>query len=381
MRKQPSARHAARRLGRRRRDAAQARARWCAPPISIPYQMHGSVGTSCAVADVQGGQRDDLVGDAGACIRMRDSVRDAARPARRQRARDLHARLRLLRHQRRRHGVLRCGAAVAGGRPAGARAAHAQGRDGVGELRAAVRHRSARRPRRRRHDRRVGLRGVVAAPRRPARLRHARQRRHRLARRLRAGRRSRRGRRRRRRRRRSTTAATPRRPTSPAASAAQRGGTGTVTSERVLSHRVESPFFTGPLRSPEPAAEHVRARVLHGRDRRARQGRSGRVPAAAPERSALDERRARRGEGRELGRASVAAAARVAHGRRQRPRLSRACSTKATTATSRWSPRSRSNQDTGEVAVRRLVIAQDCGPDLESRRHAQPDSKAARCRA
>src|SRR5262249_54717666 len=30
-----------------------------------------------------------------------------------------------------------------------------------------------------------------------------------------------------------------------------RGGTGTVESERVLAHTVESPFWTGPLRSPQ----------------------------------------------------------------------------------------------------------------------------------
>ena len=69
---------------------------------------------------------------------------------------------------------LRRRAAVAGGRPAGSRAALAQGRDGVGELRLRLRDRSARRPRRQRHHRRVGLRGVVAVARRPARLRHAR---------------------------------------------------------------------------------------------------------------------------------------------------------------------------------------------------------------
>src|SRR5207247_1054746 len=28
------------------------------------------------------------------------------------------------------------------------------------------------------------------------------------------------------------------------------GGTGTIRSERVLTHTIESPFFTGPLRSP-----------------------------------------------------------------------------------------------------------------------------------
>ena len=52
---------------------------------------------------------------------------------------------------------------------------------------------------------------------------------------------------------------------------AEARGAGAVKSERVLMHRVESPFFTGPLRSPT-APEHVCARMLHGRDRRAREG-------------------------------------------------------------------------------------------------------------
>ena len=72
------------------------------------------------------------------------------------------------------------------GRP-GEGAALPQGRDGVGELREPVRHRPADRPRPRRHDRRVGLRGVVRRPRRAARLCHARQRRHRAPARHRAG--------------------------------------------------------------------------------------------------------------------------------------------------------------------------------------------------
>ncbi len=38
--------------------------------------------------------------------------------------------------------------------------------------------------------------------------------------------------------------------TSPARSAASAGGTGTVKCERMLSRVVESPFWTGPLRSP-----------------------------------------------------------------------------------------------------------------------------------
>ena len=39
-----------------------------------PYQMHGSMGSSCAVADVQGDKSDDLVGDPGLCIRRRSGV-------------------------------------------------------------------------------------------------------------------------------------------------------------------------------------------------------------------------------------------------------------------------------------------------------------------
>src|SRR5207244_4203485 len=64
------------------------------------------------------------------------------------------------------------------------------------------------------------------------------------------------------------------------------GGAGTVRSERVLSHTVPSPFFTGPLRSParlqntfahecclDEVAAHVQAdpvayRLRHLRDRR-----------------------------------------------------------------------------------------------------------------
>ena len=39
------------------------------------------------------------------------------------------------------------------------------------------------------------------------------------------------------------------------------------------------------------------------------------------------------------------------------------------------------NQATGLVHVTRLVVAQDCGPDLESRTACATRSKAARCRA
>ena len=166
-----------------------------------------------------------------------------------ERARHLPDGLRLLRAQRRRGRLLRRRAPVAGGRQAGPRPAHPQGRDGVGELRARLRRRPEGRPRRRRGRSWPGT--------------------------------ARRGRRR--------SAAGPA-PTAPATSSpgswpassrrrsrrapapdpesfnngsngvpsyvagrvgARRGGTGTVESERVLAHAVRSPFWTGPLRSPQ----------------------------------------------------------------------------------------------------------------------------------
>ena len=133
------------------------------------------------------GPRHAVVGDAGGVPDARHR-RAPPRAARRRGAGGVHPWFRLLRHQRRRHGDLRCRAALPGGRAAGARAAHAPRRDGVGELRQRVRDRSARRPRRRWLDRRVGLRGVVAGAGRTARLRQPRQRRHRLARGVRPGR-------------------------------------------------------------------------------------------------------------------------------------------------------------------------------------------------
>jgi xanthine dehydrogenase molybdopterin-binding subunit B len=63
------------------------------------------------------------------------------------------------------------------------------------------------------------------------------------------------------------------------------GGTGIVAGQRVLQHVVPSPFFTGPVRSAplaQPPSEHVCARVVHGRDRGAREGGSGRVSPTPP---------------------------------------------------------------------------------------------------
>ena len=277
--------------------------------------MHGSIGTSCAVADVQG-DRATVWSATQSAYPMQQHLGDDARPAARQRPRHLHARRRLLRHQRRRHGHVRRGAAVAGGRQAGARAALAQGRNGVGELRQPVRDRSARRPRRDgtivAWDHEAWSAGGAAAPAttRPATSspacwsasspapftpRTARAAADRL---------------------RSTTAehraVVCRRPRARHASAARASS----RSERVLSHRVRSPFFTGPLRSPErlqntfahecfmdEIAAHVKAdpvayRLRHLRTRgsakRSRGGEERRTGSRGPRRGRASARTRRR---------------------------------------------------------------------------------------
>ena len=98
-----------------------------------PFQMHGSIGTACAVADVQGGAA--TIWSATQAVYPLKSSADAARsPA--GNVRRLQDGSRLLRVQRR-DPLLRRGADVSGRRQTGARAADAQGRNGLGKLRVA----------------------------------------------------------------------------------------------------------------------------------------------------------------------------------------------------------------------------------------------------
>ena len=87
-------------------------------------------------------------------------------------------------------------------------------------------------------------------------------------------------------------------------------------------------------------AEHVRARVLHGRDLRPREGGSGRVPAAASERDATHRGGEGRGAESGLGRAAVAPARQSRTPAAPSPgAASRASRTRATTGTLRSSPK------------------------------------------
>ena len=218
----------------------------------------------------------------------------------------------------------------------------------------------ARRARRRRHDRRLGSRIVVADAGRPARERTTRAMSSPASRRVRAA------------------AFAPRTPAPDPTAFANNsnavpsyvtgcvagrcGGTGTVASQRVLTHNVQSPFFTGPLRSPErlqntfahesfmdEIAAAVKADPVEYRLRHLSDPRLIDVVKAAA-------------KGGELGDAAVTAAGRSAGPASRRAAAFRACCTKATTATARWWPKSTSIRTPAASTVKRLVIANDCGP-------------------
>ncbi len=139
------------------------------------------------------------------------------------------------------------------------------------------------------------------------------------------------------------------------------GGTGTVRSERVITHAVASPFFTGPLRSParlqntfahecfmdelaaSAGADPVAYRLRHLRDPRlikvlqAAAEAAGWQPRRSPQPAARGTSRARgRGVACVLYEGDNGYAALVAE--------------------------VEVDQASGEVAVRRFVVAHDCGP-------------------
>ena len=146
-----------------------------------------------------------------------------------------------------------------------------------------------------------------------------------------------------------------------AASGGACGGTGTVKSERVLTHTIRSPFFTGPLRSPsrlqntfahesfmDEIAARVKADPVEYRLRHLRDPRLIDVVKAAAKAAAWEARPSPRA-GRQARRRAAAAA-------------SPACSTKATTATARWWPRSTSIGPAAASRSSGSSAAQDCGP-------------------
>jgi nicotinate dehydrogenase subunit B len=139
------------------------------------------------------------------------------------------------------------------------------------------------------------------------------------------------------------------------------GGTGTVASQRVLTHDVPSPFFTGPLRSPsrlqntfahesfvDEIAAHVKAdpvayRLHHLSDRRLI-GVVEAVAKAANWEARPSPRAGNRRSGVAAGRGIASVLYEGDNGY---------CAMVADVDV---------DQDTGRVVVKRLVIANDCGP-------------------
>ena len=137
-------------------------------------------------------------------------------------------------------------------------------------------------------------------------------------------------------------------------------GAGTIASERVLSHRVLSPFFTGPLRAPErlqntfahecfmdEVAAHVKADPVEYRLRHLRHARLSaaiRAASTAANWEARPSPRANRRTGTVSGRGIACVCYEGDNGY-----VAIVADVDV-------------NQDTGQVHVTRLVVAQDCGP-------------------
>ncbi len=139
------------------------------------------------------------------------------------------------------------------------------------------------------------------------------------------------------------------------------GGTGRVKSERVMVHTVGSPFFTGPLRSPsrlqntfahecfmDEIAAHVKADPVAYRLRHLSDPRLADVVRAAAKAARWDARPSPRMRAARTG---------VAHGRGIACVLYEGdngyCAMVAEVEV---------DQDTGRIAVKRLVMGHDCGP-------------------
>jgi len=139
------------------------------------------------------------------------------------------------------------------------------------------------------------------------------------------------------------------------------GGTGIVRSERVLSHVVESPFFTGPLRSParlqntfshesfmDEIAASVKADPVEYRLRHLRDPRLREVLSAAAKKAGWDARPSPRANIRRSGVVTGRGVACVLY-----EGDNGYCAVVAEVDV---------NQDTGLVTVRRCVVGMDCGP-------------------
>jgi CO/xanthine dehydrogenase Mo-binding subunit len=138
------------------------------------------------------------------------------------------------------------------------------------------------------------------------------------------------------------------------------GGTGTIASQRVLTHNVPSAFFTGPLRSPErlqntfahesfmdEVAATVKADPVDYRLRHLSDPRLMEVVRSAAKGAGWQTRPSPRPGGRRTGSRRAWSLLRVMQGDNGY------CAMVAEVDV---------DQDTGRVTVTRMVIANDCGP-------------------
>jgi len=139
------------------------------------------------------------------------------------------------------------------------------------------------------------------------------------------------------------------------------GGAGTIRSERILTHTVRSPFFTGPLRSParlqntfahecfmDEVAARVKADPVTYRLRHLGDPRLREVVATAAKSANWDARPSPRRGARRTGVASGRGMACVAY--------------EGDNGYAAMVAELEVNQDSGQVNVKRMVVAQDCGP-------------------
>ncbi len=139
------------------------------------------------------------------------------------------------------------------------------------------------------------------------------------------------------------------------------GGAGTIASERVLTHTVLSPFFTGPLRSPsrlqntfahecffDEIAAHVRVDPVAYRLQHLSSARLKDAIAAAAKAANWDARPSPKPNRSNSGIATGRGISCVAY--------------EGTNGYIAMIAEVAVDQDTGKVTARRLVVAQDCGP-------------------
>jgi nicotinate dehydrogenase subunit B len=161
--------------------------------------------------------------------------------------------------------------------------------------------------------------------------------------------------------------------------AGKAGGAGTIASERVLTHTVPSPFFTGPLRSPsrlqntfahecflDEVAAHVRADPVAYRVRHLRDARLKEVVSAAAKAANWDARPTPRASRASTGLLSGRGISCVIY-EGDNGYVAMVAEVEVDPAT-------------GTVATKRLIVAQDCGP-IPIPTACGTRSKAARSRA